>query len=72
MQTTEILVQPSSVENVSYNSEQKRFSLHEDWVVVVLGFLIIGITLFGFVLPVPAFGWKNSEDLLSKVLAPAI
>ena len=71
MQTTENLVEPSSVENVSYNSEQKRFSLHEDWVVVVLGFLIIGITLFGFVLPVPAFGWKNSEDLLSKVLAPA-
>ena len=71
MQTTENLVQPSSVENVSYNSEQKRFSLHEDWVVVVLGFLIIGITLFGFVLPVPAFGWKNSEDLQSKVLGPA-
>jgi len=50
---------------------EKRFSLHEDWVVVILGFLIIGITIFGFVLPVPSFGWKSYEDLFSKVLAPA-
>jgi uncharacterized integral membrane protein (TIGR00698 family) len=70
MQTTETLVQPTPVEPVSYSAPRK-FSLHEDWVVVVLGFLIIGITLFGFILPVPSFGWKNSSELFSKVLAPA-
>src|SRR5215212_10300908 len=48
---------------------EKKFALHEDWVVVVLGFLIIGITLFGFILPVPSFGWKNSNELVSKVLS---
>src|SRR5215211_9090723 len=48
---------------------EKKFSLHEDWVVVVLGFLIIGIALFGFILLVPSFGWKNSGELLSKVLS---
>lgn len=68
MQTTENLVQPSQVEEMSTTAE-KKFSLHEDWVVVILGFLIIGITLFGFILPVPSFGWKNAGDLVSKVLA---
>ena len=47
----------------------ERLSLQEDWVVVVLGFLIIGITIFGFVLPVPSFGWKTSEELVGKVLS---
>jgi uncharacterized integral membrane protein (TIGR00698 family) len=70
MQTTENLVQPSQVDNVSYTSTEKKFSLHEDWVVVILGFLILGVTLFGFILPVPSFGWKSSEELVSKVLSP--
>ncbi len=69
MQTTENLVQPSPVEDVSYTSTGKKLLLHEDWVVVILGFLIIGITLFGFILPVPSFGWKNTSDLTSKVLS---
>lgn len=40
----------------------------EDWAVVVLGFLIIAIALAGLVVPVPSFGWKNSEELFSNVL----
>ena len=67
MQTTENITQSQVDESVAI-SEEKRFLLHEDWVVVVLGFLIIGITLFGFILPVPSFGWKTSEKLVSKVL----
>jgi uncharacterized integral membrane protein (TIGR00698 family) len=71
MQTTESLVHPSSVESVSHPAAEKKFSVHEDWLVVFLGFLIIGVTVFGFILPVPAFGWKTPEELVSKVLAPA-
>ncbi|MEO5891439.1 MAG: putative sulfate exporter family transporter [Ferruginibacter sp.] len=47
---------------------KKKFLLHEDWAVVILGLLIIIITLSGAVLPVPVFNWSNSADLFSKVL----
>ncbi|HEX2536393.1 MAG TPA: putative sulfate exporter family transporter [Chitinophagaceae bacterium] len=70
MQVTENAVQPPDAESVTY-SPPRTFTLHEDWVVVVLGFLIIGLTLSGVVLPVPSFGWKNGSELFSKVLAPA-
>src|SRR5689334_22186017 len=69
MQTTENLAQPSAVEHTGYTEAEKKFSIHEDWVVVILGFLIIGITLFGFILPVPSFGWKNTGELTSKVFS---
>jgi uncharacterized integral membrane protein (TIGR00698 family) len=49
----------------------KKISIHEDWVVVILGALIIILTLSGLLLPVPSFGWKNAEELTSKVLASA-
>ena len=67
-QTSESATDSSTVDTVSQTSSKQNF-LHEDWVVVIIGFLIIGITLFGFILPVPSFGWKNSEDLFSKVLS---
>lgn len=66
--TTEQQLNNPSIDNVAYVAPEKKLALHEDWVVVVLGFLIIGVTLFGFILPVPSFGWKTSEDLFSKVL----
>lgn len=47
----------------------KTFELSEDWVVVILGFGIIGLALLGFVVPVPSFGWSNSAELSSKVLS---
>src|SRR5688572_27458471 len=50
-------------------STSKRISLHEDWTVVVLGFLIIILSIAGFVVPVPSFSWKNSEELFSKVFS---
>mgnify|MGYP002377055500 CR=1 FL=1 len=46
----------------------RKLNLTEDWAVVVLGFLIIAIALAGLVVPVPSFGWKNSEELFSNVL----
>lgn len=45
--------------------------LHEDWTVVVLGFFIIIFTIVGILIPVPSFGWKSSDELFTKVLAPA-
>src|SRR5687767_3124740 len=50
-------------------STTKRFSLHEDWTVVVLGFLIILLAVGGVLIPVPSFSWKDSEELLGKVLS---
>jgi uncharacterized integral membrane protein (TIGR00698 family) len=47
----------------------KQSLLSEDWSVVLLGFLIIAISLFGFILPVPVFSWKNTEELATKVFS---
>lgn len=45
----------------------KQFTIHEDWTVVILGFLIIGISLFLFLPSVPVFKWSNPANLLSDV-----
>ncbi|MCR5889476.1 YeiH family protein [Hymenobacter sp. J193] len=47
------------------------FSLHEDWVVVVLGALLIGLSLSGLPFAVPVFSWDSAADLTGKVLSPA-
>jgi uncharacterized integral membrane protein (TIGR00698 family) len=49
----------------------KQFTIHEDWTVVILGFLIIGLTLSVFLLPVPVFKWENSAELLNTVFDSA-
>jgi uncharacterized integral membrane protein (TIGR00698 family) len=48
---------------------EKRFAIHEDWTVVVLGFLIIVISLAGILVPVPSFSWNAAEELFQKVLS---
>jgi uncharacterized integral membrane protein (TIGR00698 family) len=45
----------------------KQFTIHEDWTVVILGFLIIGISLFIFLPSVPVFKWSNLTDLQDDV-----
>lgn len=50
-------------------SENKKLSIHEDWVVVILGALTIILAISGFVLRVPVFGWKNITDLSTLVLS---
>jgi uncharacterized integral membrane protein (TIGR00698 family) len=49
--------------------EKRKVELHEDWVVVVLGFLIIIITLLGLIIPAPSFSWSNGSDLFNNVLS---
>ena len=45
----------------------KRFALPEDWSIVVTGFLIIALVIFGFPLISPTYGWKNTGELSGKV-----
>ena len=46
----------------------KKSFLTEDWTVVLLGFLIIGVALLGVKIPSPSFGWESTSDLSEKVL----
>ncbi|MCM0667921.1 YeiH family protein [Flavobacterium tyrosinilyticum] len=48
-------------------STSTKFTIHEDWTVVILGFLIIGISLFIFLPEVPVFKWTNETDLINNV-----
>ncbi|RKR11788.1 putative integral membrane protein (TIGR00698 family) [Flavobacterium sp. 90] len=45
----------------------KSFNIHEDWTVVILGFIIIGISLFVFLPEIPVFKWSNGTDLFQDV-----
>jgi len=49
------------------STQPKPFTIHEDWTVVILGFIIIGISLFIFLPEVPVFSWSNTTDLTTKV-----
>jgi len=42
--------------------------IHEDWVVVILGFLVILLALAGVQSPVPSFGWSGMSELTGKIL----
>ncbi|MEJ7589605.1 MAG: putative sulfate exporter family transporter [Ferruginibacter sp.] len=46
-----------------------KFSLHEDWVVVILGFLIIGLAVMGLRPVSPVYNWAGTTDLAGKVLS---
>lgn len=46
-----------------------RTGMNEDWVVVVLGFLIIIVSISGLIVPVPSFSWNSWSDLSSKLFA---
>ncbi|WP_166923658.1 YeiH family protein [Flavobacterium poyangense] len=47
--------------------ETKQFTIHEDWAVVILGFIIIGLSLFIFLPLVPVFKWSTFTDLQNDV-----
>ncbi|MEX1240732.1 MAG: putative sulfate exporter family transporter [Cyclobacteriaceae bacterium] len=50
-------------------SEKSRFTLHEDWTVVVLGFIIIFMFLGGLIIPAPVYKWSNGRDLTSTIFS---
>ena len=47
--------------------DKKRIEFNEDWVVVILGFLIIFLALAGIQPLTPAYSWSSAGDLASKV-----
>ncbi|MES2574062.1 MAG: putative sulfate exporter family transporter [Bacteroidota bacterium] len=51
------------------SQQTKQFAIHEDWTVVILGFLIIGISLFLYLPEVPVFKWSNASELQNDVLS---
>ncbi|WP_442589182.1 YeiH family protein [Pedobacter sp. AW31-3R] len=48
-------------------TKNKLFILHEDWAVVALGALVIAVSLFFYVVPVPHYKWSSTEELLTTV-----
>jgi uncharacterized integral membrane protein (TIGR00698 family) len=50
-------------------NNENRFKWHEDWVTVILGFIIIFFAIAGVQAIAPSFSWKTSDELFSKVLA---
>jgi uncharacterized integral membrane protein (TIGR00698 family) len=47
----------------------KKLNLSEDWIVVIIGFLIIGIVLLGFSAAAPVFKWTDSQQLFTNVFS---
>jgi uncharacterized integral membrane protein (TIGR00698 family) len=45
----------------------KRFNVHEDWAVVILGALVILFSLFFYVVPVPVYKWNTPAELSANV-----
>lgn len=52
-------------------AEKSRLTLHEDWAVVVLGFIIIFIFLGGLIIPAPVYKWSNGQDLTETIFSLA-
>jgi len=50
-------------------TEKSRLTLHEDWAVVILGFIIIFIFLGGLIIPAPSFKWGSGQDLTETILS---
>lgn len=48
----------------------KKMSVHEDWTVVILGSLVILLSIFFFLVPIPVFKWSNFSGLGSDILSP--
>lgn len=49
--------------------KQHGINITEDWTIVILGFLLIGLSLSGVKISAPAFSWNNSDELMHRVLS---
>lgn len=50
---------------------RNKLLFNEDWIVVILGFLIILLALAGIRPLTPVYNWGNIDDLLNKVFTPS-
>ena len=53
------------------SSSTSKFALHEDWVVVLLGFLVIVLAIVGVKPESPVYSWTTSSDLQEKIFQMA-
>jgi uncharacterized integral membrane protein (TIGR00698 family) len=65
------LLSSNDMSTISPVLTKRAFTLHEDWVVVVLGALLIGLSLAGLPFAVPVFNWATTAELTGKVLSLA-
>lgn len=65
----EVEINEKQAANLQSQHPNNASTLHEDWTVVVLGFLIIILTVLGVVVPTPSFGWNSVEDFTGKLFA---
>jgi len=49
------------------STSTSKFALHEDWVVVLLGFLVIVLAIVGVKPESPVYSWTTSSDLQQKI-----
>lgn len=49
------------------SKSKSKIIVHEDWVSVILGFLIIFVSIAWFVIPVPVYSWKDSASLVENI-----
>jgi hypothetical protein len=41
----------------------------EDWAVVLVGFVVILVSLYLYIIPTPSYSWSTAADLQGKVFA---
>ncbi len=51
------------------STEKKQWAIHEDWAVVIAGFIIIIASISGLQSPVPQYNWSSFSDLSTKVFS---
>jgi uncharacterized integral membrane protein (TIGR00698 family) len=56
-----------SVQTAVQPERRSIFPIHEDWVSVILGFLIIILSLLWFVVPAPHFQWDRWQQLGEEI-----
>ena len=49
------------------SSTTTKFTLHEDWTVVILGSIIILLAIVGIIILAPTFNWSSTADFSSKI-----
>jgi uncharacterized integral membrane protein (TIGR00698 family) len=50
------------------STNKSKFALSEDWIAVILGFLIIILSIAGTPFKAPSFGWSDATGLFNSVL----
>ncbi|PUZ30189.1 conserved hypothetical integral membrane protein [Chitinophaga costaii] len=58
----------TEITNAPLPGNTPRWSLSEDWTIVMLGFILILLAIAGCTIQAPVFGWNNVAQLQAEVL----